>query len=469
MPKGGIDIRAQQIELLSSLVHKEKTSKKFEQTLSKLINMQTGEIIFEVLDSRKRAALREWRNDLLLNKKLPNDFIKTFAKITSKASNQWVKAKKTDSFKTFLPYLKQIIPLVQQKAHFIGWKDHPYDALLQLYEPGMTTKTLDALFAELKPFLTNLSQQLIKKTQPNAIPLLEQCPKEKQKEFHHDLLKTMGFDHKHARLDYSEHPFCSGLHPCDVRITTNMSSWSFLQSVYATIHEGGHALYELGLPSNNFGSPLGSPCSFGIHESQSLWWESYIGKSFPFLQYMFLKLKKSFPQELSSITFNHFYQAINSVKPSLIRVSSDEITYILHIILRYEIEKAFLEKACTPSTLPTVWKQKTEAYLGITPSTDSDGCLQDIHWSLGLFGYFPTYALGKIYSGQIFHTFQKTFSDWDTRIANGDFDFVRHFLSEHIYRFGREFPPLTLIKRITGTSLSSKPFMNYLTNKFTPQ
>ena len=466
MPKGGIDFRAQQIELIASLVHKEKTSAKFEKALSKLIDMETGKVLSNELDDRKKSALRDWRSDFLLEKKLPNDFVKAFAKITSKATSQWAKAKKENTFDTFLPYLEKIIPLVKQKANFIGWEDHPYDALLNIYEPGMTTKKLDTLFSQLKPFLTNLAHELSLKKRPDTAFLSANFPEDKQKEFNHYLLSKMGLDPNHSRLDYSEHPYCMGFHPHDVRITTNMSAWSFCKGSFAVIHEGGHALYELGLPPEDFGSPLGSYCSSGIHESQSLWWETYIGKGLPFWKYTFPKLKETFPEQFSSVTLDHFYQAINIVEPSLIRVFADEVTYILHVILRYEIEKEFLEGALEPSDLPSVWNQKMEASLGVVPETDADGCLQDIHWACGLFGYFPTYALGKIYSAQIFQTFQNTFPDWEKRITSGDFKFMREFLFENVHRFGREFPALELIKRVTGSPLSPEPFMHYLENKY---
>lgn len=466
MPKGGLDFRSQQIELVSSLAHREKTSDSFKEKLSKLIDLKTGKVKTEELDQRKQAALREWRREFLIETKLPNEFVKTFAKTTSKATSAWSEAKSNNTFETFLPHLEQIIPLAKQKADYIGYKDHPYDALLDLYEEGMTTKKLDSLFAELKPFLTDLTQKLSKKKRVDTAFLSANFPKEKQVEFNRFLLDEMGVDSHNARLDFSEHPFCLGLHPHDVRLTTHTSAWSFFKSISAVMHEGGHALYELGLPAEDLGSPLGDYCSIGIHESQSRWWETYIGQGLPFWKFAFPKLKETFPDQLASIDLDHFYQAINIVEPSLIRIFADEVTYILHIILRYEIEKDLLEGTINPSDLPTVWNKKMSDSFSITPDTDSEGCLQDIHWACGLIAYFPTYALGNIYSGQVFETFKKTFPDWEAKIAGGDLKFMRQFLLEKIHSRGRELPALELIEQVSHSPLSPKPYMTYLEGKY---
>jgi len=466
MPKGGIDFRSEQIELISSLAHREKTSETFKTALSKLIDLNTGKVLSEELDARKKAALREWRREYLMETKLPNDFVKTLAKTTSQATSYWAEAKKNNTFEIFLPQLEKIVPLIRQKADYLGWKEHPYNALLDLYEPGMTTKQLDTLFSQLKPFLTQLTQKLSLKKRVDTTFLSAHFPEDKQETFNHFILDQMGLDPRYSRLDYSEHPFCLGLHPQDVRLTTHTSAWSFFKSISAVMHEGGHALYELGLSPEELGSPVGEYCSMGMHESQSRWWETFIGQGRPFWKFAFPKLKETFPDQLAAVDLDHFYHAINQVEPSFIRVFADEVTYILHIILRYEIEKELLEGTLSLSNLPTVWNQKMEDSFGIIPDTDSDGCLQDIHWACGLFGYFPTYALGNLYSAQVFQTFQKTFPDWEVRIAGGDLKFMRHFLLENIHCVGREFPALTLIEKVTGSPLSPEPYITYLEKKY---
>ena len=467
MPKGGISLRSEQIAHLSSIIHKEKTSHAYQSLLSDAIDLKTGKTLQKNLSPRQKISLKEWRKNFLRDTKLDSDFVTTLAKTTSQATSVWVEAKNNNSFDTFLPHLEKILPLIQQKAHLIGWKNHPYDALLDLHEVGVTTQDLDTLFAELKPFLIDLTHKLTLNQTPPPSFLYNTYPQEKQTQFNHFLLKKMGVNPKYSRLDFTEHPFCIGMHPQDVRLTTHHFKENFFKSIGAVLHEGGHALYELGLPSEEFGSPLGESCSTGIHESQSRWWETFIGQSYPFWQFAFPQLQETFPEQLHAVNLEHFYQVINRVQPSLIRIFADEVTYILHIILRYEIEKEFLENTLAPKDLPDVWNKKMQSFFGIVPSTHSQGCLQDIHWACGLFGYFPTYALGNIYSGQIFQTFQKSFPDWGSLLASGDFKFIRSFLGEKIHRHGRAFSPLKLIENITGSSVSPKPYMDYLENKYT--
>ncbi len=466
MSAQGAPFRASQIELLSSLTHKERTSDSFKNALEKLIDLKTGKIQSEALDERKKGALREFRSEFLKDTKLSNAFVKKLAKASSEGTHAWQKAKGNNTFETFLPYLETIVALNKEKADLLGYDDHPYDALLDLYEPGMTTKKLDILFGELKPFLTDLTKKLSKKKRKDSSFLSTFFPIDKQLAFCRELLSEMGVDPQKSRLDTSAHPFCLGIHPTDVRLTTSTSTTTFFTNLSAVMHEGGHALYELGLPPEDYGTPLGLYCSIAVHESQSKWWECFIGQSRPFCDYLLPKLQKAFPKELKDLSLDHFYSTINQVKPSLIRVFADEVTYILHIIIRYEIEKDFLTGSIKLADLPKIWNAKMEETLGITPETDAEGCLQDVHWSCGLIGYFPTYALGNIYAGQLFETFKKEHPDFETSIAGGDLSFIHHFLLEKIHRHGRESPPVALIENATGTPLSSKPFIDYLKDKY---
>ncbi|QVL57253.1 MAG: carboxypeptidase M32 [Simkaniaceae bacterium] len=467
MPIGGASFRASQIELLSSLTHKEKTSDSFKKALEKLIDLKTGSIKSDSLDERKKGALREFRTELLKDTKLPSSFVKKLAKANSEGTHAWQKAKNSNTFESFLPNLETIVELNKEKAELLGYDDHPYDALLDLYEPGMTTKKLDTLFGELKPFLTNLTKNLSNNKQDDNAFLSTFFPIEKQMEFCREILKEMGVDPQKSRLDTSVHPFCLGVHPTDVRLTTFTSATAFFTNLSAVMHEGGHALYELGLPPEDFGTPLGSYCSIAIHESQSRWWECFIGQSRSFCEYLLPKLQKAFPSELKELTIDPFTSVLNQVKPSLIRVFADEVTYILHIIIRYEIEKDFLSGSIDLKDLPKIWNEKMKDSLGIVPETDAEGCLQDVHWSFGLIGYFPTYALGNLYAGQLFETFKKDHPDFEKKISAGDLSFIRHFLLEKIHRFGRELPPLALIEKATGHPLSPKPYIDYLTKKYT--
>ena len=465
MPKGGSDFRSEQLELISSKIHREKTSEPFKIALSKLIDLESGEIKNPSLDDRKKAALREWRRDFLQNIKLPNDFVKECAKTTSQAVHIWIKARNENNFSLFAPHLEKIIALMRKKADLLGFEAHPYDPLIDLYEPGITTENLISLFSTLKPLLKELAIKYANEPNPNHSFIQGNFNEKDQLEFNHFILEKMGMDFSFSRLDHSAHPFCLGIHPHDVRITTTTSTSDLMVSLGAILHEGGHALYELGLPVEELGSPLSEYTSIGIHESQSRLWETFIGLSFPFWQFALPHLQKKFP-ELGGITLPTFYKGINHVHPSFIRIHADEVTYVLHIILRFEIELEFITGKLSVYDLPDLWNAKMKEYLGIVPQTDSEGCLQDIHWATGLFGYFPTYALGTIYAGQIFDSIHHTFPNWKERIAAGDPLFIKQFLFENIYRFGRQYSPAELIKKMSGQDISPIPYMNYLKEKF---
>jgi carboxypeptidase Taq len=466
MPEGGAPFRAEQIETLSSIVHAAKTSDSFKKALEKLIDLKTGEILDDTLDDRKKGALRAFRRTFNQETKLPNHFVKKMAKANSEGIHSWQKARKESRFELFLPHLETIINFHREKADLLRFKDHPYDALIDLYEPEMNVKKLDLLFSELKPFLSKLTQKCKEKKEKKHSFLSASYPIEDQMKFCHFILEKMGVDPKRTRLDTSAHPFCLGFHPTDVRFTTHTSLTSFYTNISAIMHEGGHTLYELGLPAEDYGTPLAEACSMGIHESQSRWWECFIGQSASFCSFIFPYLKQAFPSQLRNVSEEDFYQAINHVSPSFIRILSDEVSYILHIILRYEIEKEFIAGTLKGKDLPKVWNEKMEETLGIIPETDAMGCLQDVHWSCGLIGYFPTYALGNLYAGALFETFQQTYPDWEKTIARGDLSQSLTFLREKIHHFGREHSPQTLIENATGKPLTSAPYISYLKTKY---
>lgn len=314
-----------------------------------------------------------------------------------------------------------------------------------------------------------LQQQKIGKRPLSPPPLFFQsCDPNKQLKFGHDILHAMGFDKKSSRLDESVHPFCCGLHPKDVRMTTRLESDSLMSNIFSVLHEGGHALYNQGLPESEFGSPLGEQISLGIDESQSRWWETLIGHSLPFWTHFYPRLQKLFPDNLGAVSLDDFYRAINRVHPSFIRVDADEVTYSLHIILRFELEKALIEGSLPVKEVPDAWNAKMKEYLGITPHTLSEGCLQDIHWSSGGIGYFPTYTLGNLYAAQFFTAFEKAHPRWKEQLAHGELGFIAAWLKENIHRHGREFTSTELVERVTKLPLSEAPFINYLTTKYLP-
>jgi carboxypeptidase Taq len=466
MPHSAIGIRALQIETIATFIHKHKISPKFSKALAKLVNLDTGEILDDDLTEAQIASVREWRRDYLKAAKLPPSFVKTFAKTTSNAIHAWAKAKKHNNFREFSPHLEKIVNLCRKKADILGFKEHPYDALLDLYEPEMTTAYLVPLFSKLKASLTTLLKAIHTSAEIPRDFLFDHFSNTKQIHLAHQLLQAMGLEQSICRLDQSSHPFCSVIHPKDTRLTTRIHPAYLMTNIFSVIHEGGHGLYNMGLPEEHYGSPLGEQISLGIDESQSRWWETLIGRSLSFWRHFFPILQEHFPEQLSTVYLDDFYRAINVVKPSFIRTDADEITYSLHIIVRFEIEKELIEGSLKVKDLPEAWNSKMREYLGISPTNDGDGCLQDIHWSMGGIGYFPTYTLGNLYASQFFAVFEKDHPSWKEKVSKGELGFIRQWLHEHIYKFGRQYTPQEIVMRISGQPLSEQPFVAYLEKKF---
>lgn len=466
MPADGSPLRAEQIELLASVAHKDKTSKQWAKLLSEFIDLKTGQYIHSTLDENQKANLREWRRDYLQATCLPNAFVKKFAKVSSESMTVWAEARKHNDFAKFAPFLSQIIDLSRQKAEFLGYKEHPYDALLDLYEPGMTTSQISLLFNTLGEKIVHLLHQIQKSPQVDDHFLHGNFAKEKQLEFGHILLKAVGYDEKKGRLDISTHPFSMSLYPDDSRITTRIHPTSLMDCASAVLHEAGHSLYEMGLPIEHFGTPLCESISLGIHESQSRFWETRIGQSKPFWMHFYPILQSIFPEKLQSISIDSFYKAINKVQPGCIRIEADEVTYSLHVILRFEMEKELIEGSLQVKDIPEAWNSKMQKYLGILPKNNTEGCLQDIHWSMGGFGYFPTYTLGNIFAAQIFDIFAKDNPSWETQVAKGELKFIKEWLNQHIHKYGKFYSAQDLIRKISNKDFSIDPFINYLTAKY---
>lgn len=466
MPPMGAQIRAEQLKTLAGVVHKAQVSRTFSSALAKLININTGKNVGKQLSKPQQAALREWRRDYLHAKALPKSFVEKFAKLTSQAMQVWQHAKHNNVFQPFSPFLEQIVKMSRQKADYLGYKKHPYDALLDLYEPDVTVAEIDPLFKSLRTaIVTLLKNKTPFQTVDNHF-LFGDFSKEKQLKFCRRILDAMGYDSSKGRLDFSEHPFCSSCHPNDSRITINMNQKSLMNSISAVMHEAGHALYDMGLPVEQYGSPLGEPVSHAIHESQSRWWETRIGLSRGFWQHFFPILKEEFKSKLGKMTVDQFYLAINKVIPNLIRIQSDEVTYSLHIILRYELEKALIEGSLKIREVPEAWNAKMKELLGIAPKTFSEGCLQDVHWSMGGFGYFPSYTLGNLAAAQLFEVFESAHPSWEKQVAKGDLLFMKDWLKQNVYQYGRQYPTKDLLKKATGKAFSAEAYVSYLNKKY---
>lgn len=466
MPPDGAGIRAEQREVLAGLTHQKKTGRQFSNALNKLIDIKSGKILGNSLSDPQKSALKVWRRDYLIEKALPKRFVEEFAKVTSQAMNVWKNAKKDNAFQQFAPFLENIVKMVRKKAEYIGYESHPYDALLDLYEPEMKTQDVSILFNDLQKSIVPLLKKITGATQTDDGFLYGSFSPDQQIKFSHELLKAMHYDMARGRLDFSAHPFSSACHPTDSRITTRIHPKSVMSNIGAVIHECGHALYEMGLPVEQYGTPLGEHISLGIHESQSRWWETRIGLSKPFWKHFFPLLQTHFKDQLQNISLDTFYKAINKVEPSLIRIEADEVTYPLHVVLRFELETALIEGKLKVRDLPEAWNAKIFELLKVKPSTNSEGCLQDIHWSMGAFGYFPTYALGTMYASHLFEKFEKDHPSWQTQVEKGELAFIKEWLHQAVYQHGRRYSSKELLQNVTGKPFSADAFVRYLTTKY---
>lgn len=465
MPSGGNVPRSHQVALLSQIIHEKKTSRKFKSNLEKLIGLSTGKLKDKKLSKPQRIMVREWHKDFYRLNKLPADFVKNFSQITAEASQIWATAKKENNFKIFAPFLDKIVGLVRQKAEIFGFEEHPYDALLQSYEPCMSAKKLEGIFGRLQKELTSFLKKITHTKHIDDRFLHRKVETDKQEEIGKLLLSILPMDMAYTRLDLSNHPFSLALHPHDSRITSRILTHNFMSNIHSILHEAGHSFYEMGLPLATWGTPLSEPVSLSVHESQSRWWETFIGRSYPFWKFFYPKLQKALPL-LEKVSLDKFYKAFNKVSPSLIRVEADEVTYCLHIIVRFEIEKELISGKLNAHDLPAAWNAKMKEILGVEPKTEREGCLQDIHWSLGDFGYFPTYAMGNLMAAHLFHAFSKKHADWEERVAKGDLGFVREWLQKNIHQWGKTYNLEELAKRTTGKPFSESAYCNYLKKKY---
>ncbi len=458
MPINGTAYRAKCSGYLSGLIHKKILELNEDNLLDKLV------ADFSKLDQNDKAIVRETFRVYKRTKNIPQKLVERLAEMSSKAFLIWRKAREHSKFEEFEPILTEIVDLKIEEAEMIGYEESPYDALLDDYEQGITTLDLDEIFTSLKNFLIPFIKK-IKQSNIQIEKIKGTFPINQQKAFNEMVVKKMGFDFKSGRFDSSVHPFTTGFNPKDVRITTRYDEKDLLQSIMSSIHEAGHALYDQNLPAKKFGTPLGESLSFGFHESQSLFWERRLAGSKNFWEYFYPELKKKF-NCLEKVSLNDFYKAINIVEPSFIRTDADEITYSLHIILRYELEKDLIEQKIRVSDLKKKWNEKMEEYLGLKVPTDTQGILQDVHWSSGSFGYFPAYALGNLYSAQILSTMKKELKNFDKLIATANFKPILIWLKDHIYSYGKLYTPKELIKKITGDKLNPQFFFDYAEEKY---
>ena len=459
LPKNGNDTRGRQIATLNELAHEHFTTETFGNLLKKLSTSEN-------LSDNEKRNVQLSTQDYNRNKKIPTAFVHSLSSAINVGYHAWIKARRENSFAVFEKSLQQIINLKKQEADLLGYEKHPYDALMNDYDKGLTTTITDKLFADLKPQLSDLLAKIAAKPQVDNSMLHQYFNKTAQWDIGIEILKRMHFNFDAGRQDISEHPFTTNFSSQDVRVTTRIDENDFGNMLWSCIHEGGHALYEQGLPNDEYGMPLGEYCSLSIHESQSRLWENCIGRGLPFWKHNYTLLQKKFPEQLKNKTIEQFYFAINKVKPSLIRTEADELTYHFHVMIRYEIEKLLIEGSISAKDIPAYWNEHYKKYLGITVPDDVRGCLQDVHWSHGSFGYFATYSIGSLYAAQFYATIKNNIPTIETEIENGNNSSILKWLQTNIYDYGRYYVSEDLCKKTTGDILNSKYFLDYVTNKY---
>ncbi len=459
LPEKGAAFRGRQLATLTEIAH--------EWT----IDSGLGKLL-EDLSSRSDLEASQHRNvelsleDFNKQKKFTPAFIRRLSEATSRSFHSWLQARSANSFALFKDDLQQLVQLKQEEAELTGYQDHPYNALLDQFEKGATVTLLDKVFADIRTPLNDLLRRIAAQPQVDNSFLHGDFPRQQQWDFGMEIIRQIGFDFLAGRQDISEHPFTTSFNCDDVRITTRIDEQDFSHMTWSCIHEAGHALYEQGLPPEYYGLPLGEYASLSIHESQSRLWENNIGRSLNWWSTIYPRLQNTFPERLNTISAEQFYRGINKVQPSLIRTEADEVSYHFHVMIRYELEKQLLDGSLAVADIPAWWNNSYKTYLGMTVPDDKRGCLQDVHWSHGSFGYFPTYSLGSFYAAQFFVAAEDQQPGLPSSISAGNTNSLLAWLRDRIHRHGRRYSSEELCVRATGKSLDTTYFLNYLLDKY---
>lgn len=457
MPRGGAEARAEHVGILSRMYHEIFTADETRKALELAKS--------EAKTEDELAIIRVVQRDLDLATKIPTSLVEEKSRLASQAHEKWVEARANNDFKSFAPLLARMFEIAKEEAEHLGYKDHPYDALTDQYEEGATAADWRKMYESIKGPQVQLVKEIKERGKPvDDSKLYGEWDEAKQSAFTQRLIKDIGFDMERGRQDTAPHPFCTGWSVGDVRLTTRYKPY-IGSAIFGSLHEAGHGMYEQGSPAQWDRTPLAGGVSLGVHESQSRTWENIVGRSKPFWQRYLPDLQKTFPA-LSSFDLDSWYRSINKVEPSYIRVEADEVTYNLHTLVRFEIECDMLTGALNINDLPEAWNAKYTEYLGVTPRNDSEGCLQDVHWSGGSIGYFPTYTMGNLLSYQIWRALQKDVGDTDALMAKGDFKPILGWLRENVYSKGKKYPPKELVKRATGKELDATDYLEGLGAKY---
>lgn len=460
MPPAGNDARGQQLATLSKIAQE------------KFISDEVGRLIddlkqeFDGADTDEAALVRVTARNYDKARRVPPSFIAEQAIVTTKAFEAWVEARSKSDFSIFQPHLEKVVELVHKYISFFPPADHPYDTLLDDYERGMKTADVKAIFDGLRPQQVELIKAIASKKQVKDDFLHKKYNEKKLMDLGVEVVTKFGYDWERGRQDKAPHPFETAFSINDVRITTRYENDNPLATLFSTMHEAGHAMYEQGVDFAYERTPLAGGASLAVHESQSRMWENLVGRSLPFWEHFYPSLKKAFPSQLDGVSLKSFYKAINKVEPSLIRVNADEATYNMHVMLRLELEIGMVEGKIAIKDLPEVWNAKMDEYLGVTPPNDAKGVLQDIHWSGGAIGYFSTYALGNLVSAQWWEKIGKDIPDLDDQIRKGNFAELLAWLRKNIHRHGQKYDPQQLVEKVTGSRITPEPYVRYLKKKY---
>jgi carboxypeptidase Taq len=462
MPRAGAAHRAAQLALLAGLEH------------ARAVDPRVGELLAEVEGSDLAADplapaavnVREWRRLYDRAVRLPRSLVEEMARISTLAQQEWAAARRAADFSLFRPWLERIVHLKRCEAQALGGPGL-YDALLEEYEPGITaaqvTDLLDALRRELVPLVQAIAGS---RRRPDATLLCRDYPVEQQKSFGAAAAAALGFDFRRGRLDDAAHPFCAGLGPADCRLTARYQDQDFREGFFTILHETGHGLYEQGLDAAHWGTPMGEAASLGLHEAQSRLYENLVGRSRAFWQHFFPLAQRAFPEALGEVSLDDFHFAVSAVQPSLVRVSADETTYNLHILVRFELERALLSGDLPVADLPAAWSEACRRHLGLLPADDAEGCLQDGHWAAGLVGYFPTYTLGNVFAAQLFARANADLGGLELPFARGDFSGLLHWLRERVHAQGQRYPAARLVEFATGSPPDPGPLVRSLRARY---
>ncbi len=468
MPRGGVEHRSRQLAQLASLHHRLVTDPRMGELLSACADNPdlNGDPV-----SESAANIREIRRTYERRTKLPAKLVEELARVTSLAQHEWAEARRDSDFARFRPWLEKIVELTRRKAECFGWPDggEPWDALAEEFEPGCTAANIEDVFRPLRRKLQALVSGLTaSRTRPSEKFMGIELPIERQEAFVRFVSEQIGFDYTRGRLDRSNHPFCSGTHCHDVRLTTRFNKSDVIDALGSTMHEAGHGIYEQGLSPRHIGTPMGLAAWHGIHESQSRLWENQVGRSLAFWTWCLPHVKEFFGRAVSGLTLDDVYGSANVVRPDFIRVEADEATYNMHIMIRFDIERALMNGELAVPELPAVWNRKYKEYLDLDVPDDRRGCLQDIHWSGGSFGYFPSYSLGNLYAAQFFEKARMDMPDLLKQVEKGQFGGLKQWLNEKIHCHGQRYSAADLCRRVTGRDLGAEPLLRYLEAKLRP-